>query len=216
MTNNFDSFIFDLDGTLLDTLPDLIFTTNKVLRDAGFPEKSEREILGFIGSGLRNLLRQVLPETAGEAEVEKMLRAWVTQYAHGGSALTGEYPGMTATLQALLRQDKRLAVLSNKHNQGVRENIAEFFPGLFLAAYGECEFIPRKPDPAGLLFVMEEIGATPATCAYVGDSPVDLLTAQRCGVFAIGASWGYHSERELREAGADAIVSTPGELLAFA
>jgi len=216
MEKRFDAFIFDLDGTLLDTLPDLVMVTNRVLREAGYPERTDKEILGFVGDGLKPLLTLALPPTASETEVEALMGRWMRLYPENENLLTREYPGMTAALEGLARKGMKLAVLSNKYDGGVKQVIEQFFPGVFVAAHGEGGAIPRKPDPAGLLFVMEELQAQPATSAYVGDSPTDILTAHRSGAFAIGVTWGYHDGESLQAADADAVISHPQDLLVLA
>ena len=122
---------------------------------------------------------------------------------------------MVEVLSQLKVQGKKLAVLSNKFDGGVQELIPAFFSDTFDAVHGESAHIPRKPDPTGLLFTMDEIGADPETTAYVGDSGSDMQTARNAGVFALGVSWGYRPEEELLEEGADAIVRDPSGILGF-
>lgn len=211
-----DTFVFDLDGTLLDTLPDLVALTNRALRDAGFPERTEREILSYVGNGVRALMYQAVPEGTDSAQAEAAMDRWRELYPEYGTTLTKPYDGMVEVLASLKEQGKKLAVLSNKFDGGVQELMPVFFPDVFDAAHGESASIPRKPDPTGLLLTLKQIDADPETTAYVGDSGGDMKTAHNAGVFAIGVSWGYRPEGELREMGADAIVHHPAELLDFA
>ncbi len=211
-----DTFVFDLDGTLLDTLPDLVALTNRALRDAGFPERTEQEILSYVGNGVRALMYQAVPEGTDSAQAEAAMDRWRELYPEYGTTLTKPYDGMVEVLASLKEQGKKLAVLSNKFDGGVQELMPVFFPDVFDAAHGESASIPRKPDPTGLLFTLKQIDADPETTAYVGDSGGDMKTAHSAGVLAIGVSWGYRSEGELREMGADAIVHHPAELLDFA
>ena len=215
MERRFDTFIFDLDGTLLDTLPDLVSLTNRALRDAGFPERTEEEILSFVGNGVRALMYQAVPEGTDPARAEAAMERWRELYPECGIELTKPYEGMVEVLSQVKVQGKKLAVLSNKFDGGVQEFIPAFFSDTFDAVHGESADIPRKPDPTGLLFTMDEIGANPETTAYVGDSGSDMQTARNAGVFALGVSWGYRPEEELREEGADAIVRDPSGILGF-
>lgn len=209
----FDTFIFDLDGTLLNTLPDLVHLTNMALREEGFPPRTTEEIHSYIGGGVRALLRQAVPEGASQEAVERIQARWKELHELYDDQLTEPYPGIPEALRDLRVRGARLAVLSNKFDEGVQQVIGRFLPGVFEAAHGECEDkgFPRKPDPAGLLRTMSELGADPQRVAYVGDSPTDALTAHRAGVFAIGVAWGYHSEGELYEA--DLVIRHPSELL---
>ena len=212
----FDAFVFDLDGTLLNTLPDLVALTNRSLAKAGFPTRTEPEILSFVGNGLRALMECAVPEGASAHDVDAVMQNWKDDYAEFGIALTAPYEGMCETLVALKERGKKLAVLSNKFDGGVQEIIPIHFPGIFDAMHGEGPLFPRKPDPTGLLRTAEELGVKPEAAAYVGDSGSDMRVARSAGMFAIGVTWGYRAERELREQGADAVVAAPEELLAFA
>ncbi|WP_139651437.1 HAD family hydrolase [Raoultibacter phocaeensis] len=216
MQRRFDTFIFDLDGTLLDTLPDLVALTNRALADSGFPARTEDEILSFVGNGVRALMDQAVPLGTEPAAAEAAMQLWRELYPACGIELTVAYDGIAELLAELKARGKKLAVLSNKFDQGVRDLIPLFFPDTFDVVHGECKDIPRKPDPAGLLHTIEELGANPETTAYVGDSGSDMLTGHRAGVFAIGVSWGYRSVDELQQNGALAIVHEPAEILAFA
>lgn len=215
MERRFDTFIFDLDGTLLDTLPDLVSLTNRALREEGFPERTEQEVLSFVGGGVQVLMRRAVPEGTDPAKVEEAVDRWRVLYSECGIALTKPYEGVVEVLSALKERGKKLAVLSNKFDGGVQDLMPLFFPDTFDAAHGESADIPRKPDPTGLLFTMDEIGADPETTAYVGDSGSDMQTARNAGVFALGVSWGYRPEEELLEEGADAIVRDPSGILGF-
>lgn len=186
------------------------------MRDAGFPERTEQEILSYVGNGVRALMYQAVPEGTDSAQAEAAMDRWRELYPEYGTTLTKPYDGMVEVLASLKEQGKKLAVLSNKFDGGVQELMPVFFPDVFDAAHGESASIPRKPDPTGLLLTLKQIDADPETTAYVGDSGGDMKTAHNAGVFAIGVSWGYRPEGELREMGADAIVHHPAELLDFA
>ncbi|MEG0476822.1 MAG: HAD family hydrolase [Raoultibacter sp.] len=215
MAYHFDTFIFDLDGTVLDTLPDLVVLTNRTLVEKGFPPRTEGEILSFVGNGARRLIYQAVPDNTSEQVADQALELWKSLYTDCGISLTREYEGMRAALLALKARGKGLGLLSNKFDAGVQDLIAIHFPGMFAVAHGEG-VIPRKPDPAGLLQTIEELGSTPVKTVYVGDSRGDMVVAKRAGTFALGVTWGYQGEADLLAGGADALISIPQSLLDFA
>lgn len=213
---SFDTFIFDLDGTLLDTLPDLVVLTNAALNEQGFPSRTTDEIHSFVGNGARALMYQAVPADATPEQAEAAMSRWMELYPVIGNKLTKPYPHMEETLAELARRGMGLGVLSNKFDQGVHDVIDAYLPNRFAVQHGECVDIPRKPDPAGLLRSIAELGSTPARTAYVGDSPGDVMVARNAGTFAIGVAWGYHYADDLRSAGADVVVEDARELLQFA
>jgi len=216
MTRAFKGFIFDLDGTLLDTLPDLTVVTNKALEAQGFPTHTQEEILGFVGNGALRLIQMACPSNASTAEVQAVLADFKAMYAEFGLALTQHFPGMPETLAQLKERGAKLGIVSNKFEQGVKDVEAAFFPaGLFDSSHGESPTIPRKPDPTGVLLTAREMGIAPEECAYVGDSHTDMQVAHAAGMFAIGCTWGYQPLERLLEGMPDALVSSPIELLQF-
>lgn len=215
MKRTFDTFIFDLDGTLLDTLADLISLTNKTLQESGFPERSKNEILSFIGDGLWILLRSSAPKEAADDQVDLLFERWQQLYPQYGKLKTKEFPGISKVLREFKNQGKKLAVLSNKFDKGVHDLIPSAFPGIFDAYYGVSDAIPRKPDPQGLLGVISELGADFKKVAYVGDSVIDIEVARAAGVASIGVSWGYQPKADLVKAQPFALIDTPDELRQF-
>lgn len=211
----FEAFVFDLDGTLLDTLPDLVVLTNAALRENGFPERTTAEILSYVGNGARSLISQAVPKDAGQDAVQAVLDQWKANYVTLGHRMTVPYQGMPEALGELKERGAKLAVLSNKFDAATRAVISEHFPGVFHAVHGECEEFPRKPNPEGLWRVLDELGVCPQATAYVGDSAGDMLVAHRAGTFGLGVSWGYQPEAMLRDAGAQAIINAPMQLLDF-
>lgn len=212
----FDTFIFDLDGTLLDTMPDLVVVTNKTLEHFGYPTHSHEEILSFVGSGAARLIDRAVPEGTSPERCAEALAYWKQLYPKIGLELTKPYEGMTETLTKLKVRGCKLAVLSNKYEGGVKDVIPMHFPSIFDILHGECENIPRKPDPAGLLLTIDELGTTPERCAYVGDSSGDMLVAHRAGAFPIGVSWGYNPVISLVEADAGIVLDKAAQLLEYA
>lgn len=210
----FNTFIFDLDGTLLDTLPDLVVVTNGVLAEFGFPKRTPAEILSFVGSGVQALMVQAVPEGTPADVVERALARWKEKYAGYPNELTRPYPHIPETLAALKARGCKLAVLSNKFEGGVLQVIGQFLPGYFDVLHGESEGIPRKPDPTGLLRTINELGSTPEQTVFVGDSPsTDIATAKAAGVFSVGVTWGYHTRDVLEASHADLVIDDPSRLL---
>lgn len=212
-TPRFDTFVFDLDGTLLDTLPDLVVLTNAVLRECGFPERTSAEVLSYVGNGVKALMYQAVPQDADEEAVEAAMRRWKELYPQYGYRLTKAYEGIPETVAELKRRGARLGVLSNKFDAGVQEVVGAYLPGLFAVAHGESADIPRKPDPTGLLRTIEELGSAPERTVYVGDSTGDVAVARNAGTYAVGVTWGYHEAERLRAAAADLVIDDPRALL---
>ena len=211
----YGAYIFDLDGTLLDTLPDLVRLTNKVLVRNGWPERTQDEILSFVGNGGRVLLGRAAPAGTPDGKLDEGFSCWRDLYPEYGHALTKPYEGVPEVLARLKAQGAKLGVLSNKFNAAAQSVIAEHFPGVFHLVRGECADIPRKPDPAGLRFMMSQLQVSESDVLYVGDSVTDVTTAVRAGVAYAAVSWGYQSRETLSEAGAATIIDKPRDLLAL-
>lgn len=196
--------IFDLDGTLLDTLGDLHSAVNHVLTDFGYPTRTIDEVCRFVGNGAERLIRLAVPEGADPMPV---LSAFQAYYAAHCDILTKPYEGIAQVL-AELGQKYPLAVVSNKPDRAVKELAKVYFPALF--ARGESTDCPRKPAPDMVHKAMAAIGA--ASCIYVGDSDVDIVTAKNAGVPCISVTWGFRGEEELRQAGATHFCHRPKDL----
>lgn len=215
MKRSFDAFIFDLDGTLLDTLADLVILTNATLQQFGYPVRTEKEINSFIGDGLLVLLQRAAPPHLEEEQINLLLKRWKELYPHYGVAKTKEFPGISNVLAKLNAHGKKLGVLSNKFDKGVSDLIPLSFPGMFKVFRGVSEGIPRKPNPQGLLSVINELEVEPANVVYVGDSLVDIKVAHAAEVSSIGVTWGYQAKEELLKVKPYALIDTPEELLQF-
>ena len=214
----FDTFIFDLDGTLLDTLPDLVVITNMALRESGYPERSKAEILSYVGNGVKALMCQAVPENTAPEAIETALERWKSLFPLYDNNLTRPYPHIEEVLAELRARGCKLAVLSNKFDAGVHLVIGKYLPHRFDVEHGECDAIPRKPDPTGLLHTISELGSTPERTVYIGDSPGDVRTARKAGTYAVGVSWGYHHVEDFAAEGAepDLMINSPLELLSLA
>jgi len=216
MRMSLKALVFDLDGTLLDTLPDLVALTNAVMDAHGYPRHTAEEILTYIGSGARVLMRRAIPSYVPDDDLDGLMQLWRDLYPEFGFRLTKPYPGIAEALSALHREGVLVGVLSNKFDAAVQDVIEAFFPGAFDIVRGEGPDTPRKPDPAGLLDVAREWGLPPAQIGLVGDTGgTDIAAACAAGAFPIGVSWGDNSAESLWAAGARAVIDDPAELLAL-
>ena len=209
----YDTIIFDLDGTLLDTLDDLMDATNHALRQMGWPERSKDEIRQFVGNGVAKLIERAVPPGTDDAGVKKALDIFTPYYDAHKQDKTAPYPGIPDMLTALKARGLTLAVVSNKFDAAVKGLMPEYFPGLIDAAAGEAEAagIPKKPHPAMVHAVLRSLGADPARAVYVGDSDVDLQTAKNAGLPCISVTWGFRDEDFLRAHGGATFVHSPAE-----
>lgn len=198
--------IFDMDGTLLDTLEDLTDAVNVALTQCGYPSRTLEEMRYFVGNGAATMLRRAAPEGA---ELQPLLDAFFAWYEEHCRDKTRPYDGIYEALDQL-KKDHPLAVVSNKPDYAVKLISDALFPGVY--GVGEQQGIPRKPAPDMLLSAMKQIGVE--KCIYVGDSDVDLLTAKNAGVPCISVLWGFRTEEDLRQAGATVFCSHPRELKA--
>ena len=214
----FVTYIFDLDGTLLHTLPDLVVITNKALRTCGFPARTEAEILSYVGNGVKALMYQAVPEGTPAEQAEAAMTCWKELFPYYDNELTRPYPHIEEMIAALRTRGCKLGVLSNKFDAGVHQVMGKYLPRRFEVEHGECDDIPRKPDPTGLLRTIRELGSTPARTVYVGDSPGDVRTARNAGAYAVGVSWGYHAVEDFaaEDAEPDLMIDSPLELVELA
>ncbi len=209
-----DTVIFDLDGTLLDTLDDLMDATNHALAQLGYPARTRKEVESFVGNGVAKLMERAVPPGTGHADIARALDIFKPYYALHSKDKTAPYPGILETLRALRAKGCRLAVVSNKFDAAVKVLAQDYFPGLMDLAAGEneAEGVPKKPDPTMVLQTMTALGSTPARTVYVGDSDVDLQTAKNAGLPCISVTWGFRSREFLLRHGADIFIDAPGEL----
>lgn len=207
--------IFDLDGTLLDTIDDLADSMNHVLAANGLPEHPVEAYFQFIGNGMAKLVERALPEAirADSARVVELTEAYRLAYEGRWNRKSKPYAGIPRLLDALAASGVPMAVCSNKPDAFTQKCIAHLLPRWeFACVLGQTDAFPRKPDPGSALHIAGRLGVAPADAWFVGDSGVDMLTARAAGMRAIGVLWGFRSEAELRENGAGHIVATPEEL----
>lgn len=205
--------IFDLDGTLLNTLGDLRAATNHALEVRGLPPHSMEEIRQFIGNGIRLLICRAMPEGTPEAEIDAALDDFKAYYAAHIHDRTVPYDGIPQLLTALRKRSIQVAVLSNKIDSASQELIEYFFPGKTDVVFGEHVGVPRKPDPTSCRMVMQQLGVQPEQVLYVGDSGTDMQTAKNAGLYAVGVTWGFRSKEVLLKYGADVLVHRPEQIL---
>ena len=199
--------LFDMDGTLLNTLEDLLDATNYALAQCGYPLRTLPELRRFVGNGAENQIRMSLPEGASPEEVQRVLKIYKPYYTEHCQIKTRPYDGIMEALDTL--KDKYpIAVVSNKPDGAVKALCAEMFPGIF--ALGETPDCPRKPAPDMVNKACRAIGAD--TCVYVGDSEVDVVTAKNAGVPCLSVLWGFRDREEIEAAGGEHFCENPAEL----
>ena len=199
--------LFDLDGTLLNTLEDLLDATNYALTQCGYPERTLSELRRFVGNGAENQIRMSLPAGASPEEVQRVLRIYKPYYTDHCQVKTRPYDGIWESL-AILKEKYPIAVVSNKPDAAVKALCGQMFPGIF--ALGEAPDCPRKPAPDMVYKACRAIGAD--TCVYVGDSEVDVRTAKNAGVPCLSVLWGFRDRPEIEAAGGQYFCEAPGEL----
>lgn len=205
--------IFDLDGTILDTLEDLADALNHALTEFGYPTRTLPEVRRFVGNGIRNLIRRGAPAGTQEAEIDRLHAVFTAHYNAHCADKTRPYAGIPELLTALRDRGIRTAVVSNKPDGAVKPLCARYFPGLFDAAVGERTGVARKPAPDSVNAVLAELGFDRSEAVYIGDSEVDIATAWNAGMACFSVDWGFRPREELLANGAKLIASTPQALL---
>ena len=207
--------IFDLDGTLLNSLDDLAASTNYALQKHGYPTHELIKYREFVGNGINKLLERALPEgTRTEENILKIREDFMAYYAVHKADYTAPYPGITDLLEALKKRTIFLAVASNKYHSATIALIPHYFgKDTFDFVYGQREGISVKPDPTIVFDILKEAGIKREDTLYVGDSGVDMQTALNSGIVSVGVTWGFRSAEELKENGAIHIVDHPSEIL---
>ena len=206
--------IFDLDGTLLNTLGDLCDSVTYAVEKHGFPAVSVEQTRIRIGNGVRKLVERSIPEEKRTDEmIDTCLADFRAFYGEHMMNRTHPYEGVVPMLETLKREGVTVGVLSNKYDSAAKALIEHYFGDLVSITYGERPHIPRKPDPTSVLQLLDELGGDKETTLYIGDSATDMQTAVNAGLTAVGVTWGFRSAEELRDSGADALVSDPSEFL---
>lgn len=211
----YKAIIFDLDGTLTDTLEDLYLSVNHALRSYNLPERSLDEVRRFVGNGVRKLMERAVPEDTPTDLFEKCFDAFRAYYIIHCQDHTRLYPGIASLLTALHAKGYRMAVVSNKLQKGVDELADLFFNGVIDVTIGEQPGIPRKPEPDMVRHALDRLGVSKEEAIYVGDSDVDLQTASNAGLPCISVLWGFRNRDFLACHGATIFVESPQEILAL-
>lgn len=210
----FKAVLFDLDGTLVNSLIDIADSINKVLQERNFPTHSYEVINDFIGSGLRNLVTKALPEThKDEATIESVFQAMMVNYRENCTNKTSAYDGIMELLDQLKSQNIKLAILSNKADELTKKIGQSLFPDYFEIVMGLKSEATKKPNPSAAIQISTDLGCLPEEVLYVGDSGIDMQTAKNANMYALGVLWGYRPKEELLAEGAQAIISHPSELI---
>ncbi len=211
----FKAVLFDLDGTLLDTLEDIVRSMNAVLISAGFSPHTVEAYRGFIGEGIANLVQRALPEECAEKRaVQNYVSAMIDEYGRRWADHTKPYPEIPELLDALTGRKIKMAILSNKMDTFTKEMVKTLLGAWqFDEVLGALPSLPHKPDPAGALHISRRCGVKPEEFIYLGDSIIDIHTAHNAGMFPVGALWGFQTADQLRAAGAHTLIATPLQLL---
>lgn len=211
----YQAVLFDLDGTLLDTLEDLATAANRVLAARGLPVHPVAAYRTFVGDGLPTLVERMLPaHLRATAMVAEAVAAFTEEYGRNWHERSAPYPGIEALLEQLTVAGVRLSILSNKPDGFTRLCVHRLLPRFhFEPLLGQRAGVPKKPDPAAALEIARRLELRPADILYVGDSGVDMRTARAAGMEPVGVLWGFRDQVELRQAGAHRLVARPEELL---
>ena len=210
----FKTILFDLDGTLLNTLDDLADTANAALGQLRYPEHPVDSYRYFVGDGLRTLIERILPADCREEEISECEHIFKELYAIHWADKTCPYPGIMTMLADLRRMGLMLAILSNKPDDFTRMCVKRYFPtDTFSSVSGQREGIAKKPDPAGALIIAQKLGIVCDDILYVGDTATDMQTGKGAGMRTAGVLWGFREIEELEKNGADYIVSHPQEIV---
>lgn len=210
--------IFDLDGTLTDTLDSLTYCVNGTLRELGLSEITSEQCRSFVGDGARVLIERSL-KVAGDEQlqhIEQAMEIYGRIFGENCTYHVTPYDGIVEMLQELKEEGVKLAVLSNKPHQQTVDVVATFFEeGMFSYVQGQKEGIPRKPDPAAVFLIAKQMKVTKEECVYIGDSDVDMQTGNAAGVESVGVTWGFRSKEVLLQNGAKHTIDNPKELIAI-
>ncbi|MDY5212238.1 HAD family hydrolase [Intestinibacter sp.] len=209
----YNTVIFDLDGTLLNTLEDLGDSVNFALKSFGYPTRTYEEVKSFVGNGIKDLLTKAVPIGTDEETTLRCLQAFKNHYKTNMQNKTLPYEGIIALLKELNSKGIKLGIVSNKYDFGVKNLNKYYFKDLIPVAIGEREGVRKKPAPDTVLTAMKELGSKKEECLYVGDSGSDMITAKNAGIKSVGVTWGFRDADSLRESGAIFLINSPKELL---
>ena len=209
----FETYVFDLDGTLLETLKDLAASTNYALRTYNMPEHSIEDVRMFVGNGVKKLMERAIPNGIENPQFEDVYATFRQHYLEHNLDTTKPYEGIPELLAELKARGKKLAIVSNKFYAATQELARHFFPDTIEVAIGERENIKKKPAPDTVIEALRQLGASRETAVYIGDSDVDIMTAKNCDMPCVSVLWGFRDKEFLMEHGATFFVEKPCQLL---
>ena len=208
-----NTIIFDLDGTLLNTLEDLHACFNHAIQTYGYPTRSLEEIKSFVGNGIKKAIERALPYKIADEELEKIVEYFRQYYKEHMLELTKPYEGILELLEELKKRNYKLAVVSNKYDDAVKDLVRNYFGEFIDVAIGEGYGVRKKPEADGVLKAINELGVKIENCIYIGDSDVDIKTAQNVGVPCISVLWGFREESFLKENGGNIFAKDPKDII---
>lgn len=205
--------IFDMDGTILDTLDDLTDSINYALSYCGFPEHTKDDVRRFVGNGILNLVKRSVPINVGKEDIEKVFQIFKGYYTLHCRDKTRPYSGIVDVIKTLKEKGYLIAVVSNKADFAVQELCQRYFSGIIDYAVGEREGIKKKPAPDSVMSVMKALNVRPEESIYIGDSEVDIATAKNAGICCITVTWGFRDYEYLKQCGADVFAHKADEII---
>lgn len=208
----YEAIIFDLDGTLTDTLEDLKNSVNFAMREFGFPERTTDEVRSFVGNGVKRLIDLSVPENTSDEISAECLSVFKNHYKDNSLVLTKPYDGIIPMLERLKKEGIKTAVVTNKMHEAAVDIVNLFFGELIDVTIGQIDGVSQKPQPDGIYSALEKLDVSKEKSVYVGDSEVDCITAKNAGIPCIGVTWGFRSKEVLSENGADYIINFPEEI----
>ena len=209
----YKAVLFDLDGTLVNSIADLAASANHALEACGYPAQPVEKYRYFVGDGIPIMLGRASGREGDAHAVARLLPVFMDHYRRHFADRTAAYPGMAKTLASLRGQGIGMAVVTNKAEEMARPILEAIYPGVFAYIYGQRPGYATKPDPALTRLAMHDLAVQPEDCVFLGDSGVDMQTAVRAGAFPAGALWGFRTAEELRKNGARTLLSSPEKLL---
>jgi phosphoglycolate phosphatase len=211
----YKAVLFDLDGTLLDTLEDLGNASNRVLQSQGFPTHPINAYRYFVGDGAKTLIHRILPENQRNEEmIERCLNIFREDYGQNWNIRTRPYDGVPEMLDTLQAKELKLSILTNKPHEFTIHCVSSLLPDWhFDIVYGQRDGVPRKPDPAGAIEIAENLHIPPEEFLYLGDTGTDMRTAVAAGMHPVGVLWGFRQKKELEENGAQVLIEHPSEFI---
>lgn len=211
----YDTIIFDMDGTLLNTIEDIADGVNYILKKYGYPEKTCGQIRSYVGNGSERLMEQALPAGCDNPDFEKCLKEYKHYYLENNNNKTSPYEGIMELLEALAQRNYKIAIVSNKNDNNIKSLNKIYFSDYIQTAIGESRDVKRKPAPYMVFNALEELKSNIENSVYVGDSEVDIDTARNAGIVCVSVCWGFRDKEFLKKHGAEYLIDEPYELLEF-